>query len=84
MTAYDALMDGQNRRSRLRSFALGSVIGAAGTIATVRRLRRPSRRPRDAQAGLAAFEDAPCFLEIVEREAQSYREGGEISVERNE
>jgi hypothetical protein len=63
------------RRSRLRSFALGGVVGAAGTIATVRRLRAPSRRPRDAPAGLAAFEDAPCFLEIVEREAQSYREG---------
>ncbi len=78
-------MDGQSRRSRLRSFALGGVVGAAGTIATVRRLRRPSRRPRDAQAGLAAFGEAPWFLEIVEREAQSYREaGGEITGERNE
>jgi len=77
-------MDGQSRRARLRSFALGSVIGAAGTIATVRRLRHPSRRSRDAQAGLGAFEDAPCFLEIVEREAQSYRAGGEIAGELNE
>ena len=69
-----------SRRRRLRSFALGGVIGAAGTIATVRRLRHPSRRPRDAQAGLAAFEDAPCFLEIVGEEALRYREGGgEIS-----
>ena len=25
---------------------------------------------------LAAFEDAPCFLEVIEREAQSYRAGG--------
>ena len=32
--------------------------------------------PADAPAGLAAFEDAPCFLEVVEREAQRYREGG--------
>jgi hypothetical protein len=77
-------MDGQSRRSRLRSFALGSVVGVAGTIATARRLRRPSRRPRDAPGGLAAFEDAPCFLEVVEREAQSYRTGGEIGGERNE
>jgi hypothetical protein len=77
-------MDGQSRRSRLRSFALGSAVGAAGTIATVRRLRRPSRRPGDAQAGLGAFEDAPCYLEIVEREAQRYREGAEITGERNE
>ncbi len=69
-------MDGPKRRSPLRSFALGGLF-AAGTIATARRLRSPSRRPRDAPAGLAAFEDAPCFLEIVEREAMDYRDGGE-------
>ena len=60
-------MDGERRRrSRLRSFALGGVLGAAGTFATVRRLRR-SRGVR-AAAGLAAFEDAPCFLETKEHE----------------
>ena len=68
-------MDGHGRRERLRSFALGGLVGAAGAVATARRLAR-SRRPRDAPAGLAAFEDAPCFLELVEREAQHYREGG--------
>ncbi|HUK44012.1 MAG TPA: hypothetical protein VLV28_01835 [Gaiellaceae bacterium] len=47
------------RRSRLRSFALGGVVGAAGAIATARRLRR-SHGAR-AIAGLSAFEDAPCF-----------------------
>jgi hypothetical protein len=76
-------MDGQGRRSRLRSLAVGSFVGAAGAIATARRLRPRSRRPRDAPAGLAAFEDAPCFLEIVEREARSYREGGEMSSARS-
>ena len=60
-------------RKPLRSFALGGIVGATGAMA----VRRLSRRPRDAPAGLAAFEDAPCFLEIVEREAQSYRLGGE-------
>jgi len=70
-------MDDENRRKRLRSFVLGGLVGAAGTMATVRRLRNPSRRPRDAQAGLAAFEDAPCFLEVVEKEARSYRAGAE-------
>jgi hypothetical protein len=55
-------MDGERRRrARLRSFALGGVLGAAGTIATVRRVRRT--RGVRAAAGLAAFEDAPCFLE---------------------
>ena len=65
--------DRRQRRSRLRSFALGGLVGAAGTIATARRL---SRRPRDAPTGLAAFEDAPCYLEVVGREAQRYRAGG--------
>jgi hypothetical protein len=69
-------VDGEKRRSPLRSFALGGLLGAAGAVAAIRRLGATSRRPRDAPAGLAAFEDAPCFLEIVEREAQSYREGG--------
>ena len=76
------MADESSRRRRLRSFVLGGLVGAAGAIATARRLRRPPRR-REAQAGLAAFEDAPCFLEVVEREAQSYR-GGEIGGDRNE
>jgi hypothetical protein len=63
-------------RGPLRSFALGGLVGAAGTIATVRRLRRASLRPRTA-AGLAAFEDAPCFREIVEREGHGY--GGRVT-----
>lgn len=47
-------------RSPLRSFALGGLVGAAGAVAAVRRLRRPS----GVQAGgLAAFEGAPCFNE---------------------
>jgi hypothetical protein len=58
-------------RGPMRSFAIGGLVGAAGTIATVRRLRRTSGRPRPA-AGLAAFEDAPCFREIVEREGREY------------
>lgn len=69
-------MDGAARGSRLRSFAIGGLVGAAGAIATVRRASRPSHRPRSAPAGLAAFEDAPCFLEFVGEEAQRYREGG--------
>jgi hypothetical protein len=64
----------------LRSFAIGGLVGAAGALATVRRspIRR-SRRPGSGPGGLAAFEDAPCFLELVGEEAQRYREGGETS-----
>jgi hypothetical protein len=65
------------RGSKLRSFAIGSMVGAAGAIATVRRSSQRSRRPKDGPVGLAAFEDAPCFLEIVGEEALRYREGGE-------
>ncbi len=61
-------MEDADRRTRLRRFAIGGVLGAAGVIATMRR----SRRRREAVAGLAAFEDAPCFLE----ETQPYRETG--------
>ena len=77
---YANRVDDDSRRSRLRSFAIGGLLGAAGALATVRRSpRRLSRRPRNAPAGLAAFEDAPCFLELVGEEAQRYREGGDTA-----
>ena len=75
-------MDGAARGSRLRSFAIGGVVGAAGAVAAVSRASQRSRRPRDAPGGLAAFEDAPCFLEIAGEEAQRYREGGETTTGR--
>jgi hypothetical protein len=58
-------MDSSGRRARLRSFVLGGVVGAAGAIATARRLRRASGDRASPPVGLAAFEDAPCFLEAV-------------------
>jgi hypothetical protein len=69
-------MDADRRRSGIRSFALGGLVGAAGAIATVRRRSPMGRRPRAAGPGLWAFEDAPCFLETIGQEAQRYREGG--------
>ena len=69
-----------SRRTRLRSFALGGLVGTAGTIAA----RRLSRRPRETPAGLTAFEEAPCFRELVERETHGYRPaGGEIDTGRS-
>jgi hypothetical protein len=69
---YDRLMangdderDGR-RRDRLRSFVLGGVIGASAVAAGLRRARR--RRKRPVQTGLAAFESAPCYRELLERE----------------
>jgi hypothetical protein len=58
-------MDGEAKRERLRSFLIGSVVGASA-MAAARRRKRPQRRP--GPAGLAAFEGAPCYREIVEAE----------------
>lgn len=68
-STYNRRMDDEGRRSRLRSFALGSLVGISAGLAAARRARRP-RAPKRMQAGLAAFEDAPCFREHVERDAR--------------
>jgi hypothetical protein len=68
-------VDDHGRRGRIRSFALGGVVGAAGAVAALRRLRAPSRRAQDAPAGLAAFEEAPCFRELAERRARPRSDG---------
>ena len=73
-------MEETRRGSKLRSFAIGGLVGAAGAIAAVRQTSPRGRRSRTRVGGLAAFEDAPCFLEVVGEEAQRYREsGGEIT-----
>jgi hypothetical protein len=77
-------MEGGDQLARLRSFALGGVLGAAGAIATVRRRAASPRRPRPAGPALAAFEDAPCFLELVEAEARRHRVDAGGSIERGD
>jgi len=62
-------MDAQGRGRRLRTFVLGGLVGASAVIAAVRRRRGASARPP--RAGLAAFEDAPCYRELVELERES-------------
>jgi hypothetical protein len=59
-------MDEKSRRSRTRSFLVGAAVGASAALATARRLRPQERRR--GPAGLAAFEEAPCYRELVERE----------------
>jgi hypothetical protein len=58
-------MDREPRAKRLRSFLLGGVVGASAVIAAARRKRQ---RHRQTPPGLAAFEDAPCYRETLERE----------------
>ncbi|MHB8643540.1 MAG: hypothetical protein ACYDA3_11740 [Gaiellaceae bacterium] len=63
-------MDGEGKRERLRSFLIGGALGASAALAAARRSRL-RRAPRETQAGLAAFEDAPCFRETIAREQQT-------------
>jgi len=59
-------VDGE-RRGRLRTFVLGGLVGASAAVAALDRRRRAQRR-RGRPRGLAAFESAPCYLELLERE----------------
>ena len=66
-------MDDEDRRSeRLRSFMYGALVGASAAVAAARR-RRPMHPSRTTPAGLAAFEDAPCYRETLEKEAEAER-----------
>ncbi len=61
-------MEREPRAKRARSFLLGGLVGASAVLAAVRR-KRP--RARQTPPGLAAFEDAPCYRETLEREKRS-------------
>jgi hypothetical protein len=63
-------MDDDARRSRLRDLLIGGVLGAFAALAAVRRRRPPERT---VTTGLAAFEDAPCYREAIERESSRSR-----------
>jgi hypothetical protein len=65
-------VDGDDRRTRLRSFVLGGLLGASAALAAARR-NGPRRRRTPGPVGLAAFEDAPCFRELVEEEERAAR-----------
>jgi hypothetical protein len=60
-------VDGDGGKGRIRSFALGGLVGASAALAAMSRRRRAAKR-RGRPRGLAAFESAPCHLELVESE----------------
>ena len=62
-------MDGEQRRGRLGSFVVGGLVGASAALAAARRRRRRAAVRRTAQ-GLEAFEGAPCYHEVIERERE--------------
>ena len=65
-------MESGRTSARARDFLLGGLVGGAAAVAAARR-RRLVRRRRDQRlerpAGLAAFEGAPCFEELLEEHA---------------
>jgi hypothetical protein len=63
-------MEGARRRRSVRSFFLGGVVGASAAVAAVSRRRRLQRR-RSRPRGLAAFESAPCYRELLEGEGRT-------------
>jgi hypothetical protein len=69
-------MDGDERRGGLRTFVLGSLVGASAAVAALDRRRRLQRR-RGRPRGLAAFESAPCYQELLELERAESRQPAE-------
>jgi hypothetical protein len=65
-------VDGDAGRDRVRSFLLGGLVGASAVLATVRR-RRASPEGRSAPRGLAAFENAPCYKELLAKDRDETR-----------
>jgi hypothetical protein len=66
-------VDGDRRR-RLRPFLLGGLVGSVAGLAAAGRMKvRTQRRERETPAGLAAFEEAPCYAELVDRESRVER-----------
>jgi 2-keto-3-deoxy-galactonokinase len=62
------------RGRRIRSFLIGGLVGSAAGLVAAGRMRVPARlRKHEAHAGLAAFEQAPCYAELVEREREEAR-----------
>jgi hypothetical protein len=60
------------RGQRLKSFLLGGLVGSLAGLAAAGRMRvnvKPVRR--ETPAGLAAFEQAPCYQETVEEEERA-------------
>jgi hypothetical protein len=71
---YNPPMDGDDRLGRARSFLIGGLVGASAALATARRSRELARRRRQRRlhpAGLAAFEGAPCYRELIEAQEAS-------------
>lgn len=64
-------MEREGRKSPFGSFLLGGLVGSLAGLAAAGRMKvkpRLDTRRRESPEGLAAFEDAPCYQELLERE----------------
>jgi hypothetical protein len=60
------------RGRRIRTFLIGGLVGSLAGVAAAGRMRvKPRTKTRTTPAGLAAFEQAPCYEEVVELEARA-------------
>jgi len=64
-------VDGDRRRRNYRSFLIGGLLGSVAGLAAAGRMKVKTRPKRTTPAGLAAFEQAPCYGELTEREARA-------------
>jgi hypothetical protein len=58
----------------LRSFVLGGIVGSVAGLAAAGRMKVRQAQRRTTPVGLAAFERAPCYNELLERETREMRE----------
>jgi hypothetical protein len=63
------------RGGRLGTFLIGGVLGSIAGLAAAGRMRMKEPDRRTTPAGLAAFEDAPCYQELVEHEREREEPG---------
>jgi hypothetical protein len=64
------IVEDDQRRTRLRSFVIGGIVGGAAGLAAGKLRARRAQGRRAGPAGLAAFEEAPCFRELVEEQRE--------------
>jgi hypothetical protein len=56
------------RGGRLGSFLVGGLVGSIAGLVAAGRMRMRNGETRTTPVGLAAFEEAPCYKELLERE----------------
>ncbi len=67
-------MDGE-RGGRLGTFLVGGLVGSIAGLVAAGRMRMKEPEQRTTPAGLAAFEEAPCYQELMDAEREREEPG---------